>query len=208
MRDKWYGDKRDVVKWGSIAALADRHSICSVLQIAFYRPDKTDFCFDGTTELLQPKVISYFRNLENIKGLAKILNLKIDVYKNTFRRLPEFQNEFQTNKEFREGYFKQVERIIKSYVESVIVFLDPDTGIAPQYYDFSHVTTDEIRQVFNAMKNKDILIFYQHARLGNGDWPKTTKAEFQNAVGDAIHVETFTCSEIAGDVAFFVAEKV
>ena len=39
MRDWWYGDKRDIVKWGAILVLARKQSINTVLQVALYRPD-------------------------------------------------------------------------------------------------------------------------------------------------------------------------
>ena len=87
------------------------------------------------------------------------------------------------------------------------MFLDPDTGIAPKNYGYEHVTDQEIQTVLRAMKNGDVLLFYQHARLGDGDWLNSTKEEFGLAVGMDGPVDTVTCKEIANDVAFFVVDR-
>jgi len=203
MRDKWYGDKRDIVKWGVVADLAERHCIKRVLQVAFYRPDNTYFVFDGRKIRLNIEIISYFRNLDNIKGIEPLLNLKIDVYKEIFQRSADCD----TNKKFRKRYFEQLETIITSHQYPIIVLFDPDTGIAPKNFNFNHVTPDEIEQVFNVMKSKSVLILYQHAQLGNRDWQEKTFAEFKEAVGNDASVETYKCSKITYDVAFFVVEK-
>ena len=91
--------------------------------------------------------------------------------------------------------------------EPVIVFLDPDTGTAPENCGYEHVTHQEIQTVLRAMKPGDILLFYQHARLGDGDWLNSTGEEFRQAVGAGIPVATITCNEIANDAAFFVVER-
>ena len=58
MRDWWYGDKRDVVKWGTILVLARKRSILVVLQVALYRPDRPTYhlTVDGTSESLRSKL--------------------------------------------------------------------------------------------------------------------------------------------------------
>jgi hypothetical protein len=205
MRDWWYGDKRDVVKWGTIHVLARKHSISNVLQVALYRPDRPNYhlTLDRTTEPLPIEVIRHFRDIDHIQRLAETLNLKIDIDKAVFQWRPEFR----TREDFRKAHFIQVASKIKQYREPIIAFLDPDTGIAPENYSYEHVTSQEIQTVLRAMKAGDILLFYQHARLGDGDWLDSTREEFRQAVGPNVPVETVTCNEIANDVAFFVVER-
>jgi len=38
MRDKWYADNRDLVKWGVLLTLAERHAAKHILQVLYYRP--------------------------------------------------------------------------------------------------------------------------------------------------------------------------
>ena len=48
MQDEWYGDKRDVIKWGTLVHLAHRHAIRAIIQVAFLRlSDKPRLESDG-----------------------------------------------------------------------------------------------------------------------------------------------------------------
>jgi len=37
MKDTWYGDRRDLVKWGTLVHLARSEQIMTVIQVAFLR---------------------------------------------------------------------------------------------------------------------------------------------------------------------------
>jgi hypothetical protein len=37
MRDKWYVDNRDLVKWGILLRLAERYAAKHILQVLYYR---------------------------------------------------------------------------------------------------------------------------------------------------------------------------
>ena len=37
MRDQWYADNRDLVKWGILLRLAERYATKHILQILYYR---------------------------------------------------------------------------------------------------------------------------------------------------------------------------
>ena len=129
--------------------------------------------------------------------------MRIDIHKDLFQWRPEFR----TREDFRKAYFDKVAKRIKEYSGPVIVLLDPDTGIAPKTYRYEHVTPQEIHTVLQAMKPGDVLVFYQHARLGDGDWLNSTRGEFSQAVGPHVPVDTITCKEIANNVAFFVVKR-
>ncbi len=38
MRDKFYGDNRDIVKWGVLPELSERYKCAEILQVLYYRP--------------------------------------------------------------------------------------------------------------------------------------------------------------------------
>ncbi|MBW2655740.1 MAG: hypothetical protein JRC91_12665 [Deltaproteobacteria bacterium] len=205
MRDRWYGDKRDIVKWGAVLALARKQAIPAVLQVAFYRPDRLHYrlTVDRTSEPLSVDVIRHFRDINHIQRLAANANVRIDIHKDLF----QWNREFRTREDFRKVYFNKVTSKIKRYSDPVIVLLDPDTGIAPKNYDFKHVTPQEIQSILRAMKSGDVFLFYQHARQRDRGWLNSTKEEFGQAVGISVPVDTITCNEIASDVAFFVVER-
>lgn len=87
--------------------------------------------------------------------------MQIDIHKDQFR----WSSAFRTREDFRQAYFNGVTDKIKKYIDPAIVFLDPDTGIAPASFGYEHVTHKEIQTVLRAMKPSDVLLLYQHARL-------------------------------------------
>jgi len=176
-----------------------------VLHVALYRPASYNYHFSigDTTEPLPVEVVRHFRDIDDIQRLAEATNLKIDIHRDTF----QWNREFRTKKDFRENYFDKVTTKIRQYRDSVIVFLDPDTGIAPVNYDYKHVTPREIRKTFLAMKSGDVLLFYQHSRRGDRDWVNSTKKEFSEAIGAGVPVDTITCNQIASDVMLLVIER-
>ena len=205
MRDWWYGDKRDLVKWGAALIIARKQSISRILYVALYRPDRSDYeiSVNETMEPLPVEVLRHFRDIDKIQQLAAEVNLKIDIYKNTF----QWDRAFHSRRAFRVDYFDKVANKIKEYSNPVIVFLDPDTGIAPATFGYKHVTRQEIRTTLRSMKSGDVLLSYQHARQGDRDWVNSTRKEFAQAVGPKIPVGTVTCNQIANDVAFFVVDR-
>jgi hypothetical protein len=37
MQDQWYGDKRDLVKWGTLLELARKYQVTQILQVLYHR---------------------------------------------------------------------------------------------------------------------------------------------------------------------------
>jgi len=206
MRDEWYGDKRDIVKWSTLVSLAREFKIRTILQITCYRQDE-DLITDhqlvgGDIHVPIPvEVWQHFRiathNIQFVKELEKTTNLNIHVYAEPF-----------TNS--RTKYFEGVEREIKKRsAERQIVFLDPDTGIAPEREAlWKHVKANELHHLYDQLTTGDILVFYQHELRGVKGWQEITKKKFANAIlMDIKMVKTYQCGSIAHDVVFFVVHK-
>lgn len=86
MRDRWYSDNRDLVKWAALLHLAKAQNLETILQVAFYRPDENKHRLktpNGTVDF-PAVVLEHFRNLERIEGLAQSTNLRILVFKKLF----------------------------------------------------------------------------------------------------------------------------
>lgn len=62
MRDKWYADNRDLVKWSVLLTLAERHAAKHILQILYYRPTEwAQIELDGEQVPIPAAVIQHFR---------------------------------------------------------------------------------------------------------------------------------------------------
>jgi len=195
MRDQWYGDDRDLLKWGTLIHIAQRDRISTILQVALYRPsDEWPTLASSRGRIAVPvEVIHHFRNLDHIHRLAAAAGIQIAVYKAPFKD--------------RAAYFEKARKRIKSLSgDSLLVFLDPDTGLAGQVSGPEHVTADELRSVFDLLKPGDTVACYQHARRQK-DWRGDRRRAFTRALDvPSQDVEVFD-SELAKDVVLFSTTK-
>ena len=61
MRDKWYGDKRDLIKWGVLLELARRHGAEHILQVLYFRnTDWGELEIDEELVKLPTEVLRHF----------------------------------------------------------------------------------------------------------------------------------------------------
>lgn len=197
MRDQWYGDERDLVKWGILLHLAKKHPAARIVQVAYFRSDEKDYTLHSKNGSFQvdPAILTHFRNLDDIQRLGEAATVRIDVFKEPFQGM-------------RKNYHDRLAQYLSGYADPQIVFLDPDTGIAPANFNYKHVRADEIQTVYATLKSGDYLVFYQHARQRVATWREDTLNDFIQALGiTADEVDMVTGNGIANDVAFFVASK-
>ena len=195
MRDQWYGDDGDLLKWGALVHIAHRESLSAILHVAFYRPDgdwATLNSSQGAVEI-PDEVLRHFRNLDHVHRLSKPSGIRIEVFKAPFRD--------------RKTYFDKVSRRIASYSDDgLAVFLDPDTGLAPDIAGPEHVAEDELRFVYAVMKPGDVLVCYQRSRRQKS-WRGDRRRAFALAIDvDAQEVEVFD-SELTRDGVLFSVTK-
>ena len=195
MRDQWYGDNRDLLKWGTLIHIARREQHSAILQVAMYRPNDELATLNSSRGRIEipVEVIRHFRDVDVIHRLARTSGIRIEVFKSPFRD--------------RSAYFEKVKRRIESLSgDSLVVLLDPDTGLAPQVAGPEHVTAHEVRLVFDVLKRGDALVCYQRARRQK-DWRGDRRRAFTRALGvSSQEVEVFD-SELAKDVALFSVTK-
>ena len=137
--------------------------------------------------------MGHFRDLDDIQRLSERVGIRIDVFKATLQD--------------RRTYFGEARQVVQSLCAGpLLVFLDPDTGIAPTNSDFRHYMKEDIRMVFDPMKTGDVLVCYQHARR-NSDWRNDVRKDFSSTLGiETTEVEVFD-SELASDVALFSVKR-
>ncbi len=199
MRDRWYGDKRDLVKWGVIFRLASTYRAGKILQVAYYRPSKWDSLeIDGRQYNLPDEVIKHFRDIHNITNLNILA--QIDVIGTSFGRVNRLQ------------YTNRIVTAIRSCgPDRCIVFLDPDTGLVPSgsAAGRQHVSESELAVIWTGMRPDDVLVLYQHQTNRNGQpWVPTKRAQFEDVLGLARgEAKLAQGTAIAPDVAFFYCQK-
>ena len=202
MQPIWNGDRRDRVKWGAIYHLSDEHGIQDIVWVVFKR-DETEkiLCIYETDQTLQEpdkklliteKVWSHFSDLDRTKELF-----------NDGRTVQVFSEPFAH--EGREKYIDDVIAFISKVRKPCLVFLDPDTGIAPLKTTFKHVTEHEIREIWGSLESRDILLVYQHGNRADKkkEWLANSKT-FKAACGGA-DVSGIRSPQIAEDVALLWA---
>lgn len=195
MRDQWYGDNRDLVKWSALVYLARREAVSAILHVAMYRPGSAPAPLATAHGKVDPpaEVFRHFRDLDDIQRLGVATGLAIEVVKEPFTD--------------RIAYFGRVcERVRAPRGGSLLVLLDPDVGLAPEIHGPEHVTSTEVAAVFAALRPGDLLVCYQHARRQK-DWRGRARRAFANAPGlPSFEVEVLQ-SEVARDVLLLAVKK-
>ncbi len=195
MRDKWYSDNRDLVKWGVLLQLAELYDIATILQAAYYRSDPWDeksIEIDGRAYPLPLEVVNHFRNIKNIttlKSTAHVIVLDAPCHD-------------------RAQYLQRILMAIQKLPKGpAIVFLDPDTGLEPNKPGLEHVREKELRDIWHALRDGDLLVFYQH-RNRSRSWVEEKQAQFEKAIGlERGGSNLAQGKEIAHDVAFFFSHR-
>ena len=195
MRDHWYGDNRDLVKWGALVHLARREAVGLILHVAMYRPGPAALPLTTARGKVDPpaEVFRHFRDLDDIQRLAGVTGLAIEVLKAPFTD--------------RVAYFERVRaRVRAPRGGPILVLLDPDVGLVPEMPGPEHVTSAEVAAVFEALRAGDVLVCYQHARKQK-DWRGRARRAFANAPGMPSFEVEVLASELARDVLLLAVTK-
>jgi hypothetical protein len=196
MRDQWYGDARDLVKWGVLFHLAQSYSVKRILQVAYLRPSKWgQLEIDGQKHPIPEPVINHFRNVRNISNLP--FKPKVEVLDSPFED---------------RGQYEQVITNEVARQHPCFVFLDPDTGLEPDGRPgLEHVLDSELEYIWNKMVPGDVLAFYQNkTNRNNQPWIEPKRMQFEKALKLPLGgAKVAKGSEIAGaqDVAIYYCLK-
>lgn len=195
MRNKWYGDKRDVVKWSVLIQLANIKAASRILQIAYFREDDLNHIeMDGNDYDIPTEVMAHFRDIRRIHVLPS--HVKVTIFDKVIAD--------------RNDYLDKANEFISSFKEErCIVFLDPDTGLEPTSHNLNHVLDKEAKAYWDMLKHFDVLALYQHQTNRNGDaWEEPKRMQFEDAIGVSHGlVKIGRGLHVARDVVLFYAQK-
>jgi hypothetical protein len=195
MRDKFYADNRDLVKWAVLHRLSEIYNARRILQIAFYRPSEfAKILIDEEEHDIAQEVLAHFRDLRTIENI--ISKIRVTVFYELF--------------EDRDSYLNAVETFLSKFrQERCIVFLDPDIGLQSQRPSFDHVLESEAKAIWRATKPDDIYVFYQHQTNRAGQpWIEQKRHQLEKALGLYENsVKIAQGPRIARDVIFFYRQR-
>jgi len=195
MRDLWYADNRDLVKWATLWHIAREHSLRGILQVPYWRPEKGRPCFRFGTDRVRiaDEVWNFFRDIRHIEKLAHKLGVWVKVHAEAFDPAD------------RASYLASVLDHVRECPRPLLVFLDPDTGLEPKDSRDKHTTAREIRATWRELRKDDWLVLYQHARR-QLLWVDTVSQELRVLCDDAT-VEVARSEKLGKDVAFMCIER-
>ena len=193
MRDLFFGDRRDRVKWAVLVHLARANRLRTILQVAYARcTENPSLEGPGRSIPVDHAVWQFFSALERVSELGPSLGVAIEVLDAPFAHTS------------RASYAALVKDRISHLERPALVFLDPDTGISDSP-DAMHASRAEVRLVWGALQPREWLVVYQHA-----DHTSTWLDRRRNLLKDwcgRVDVAVYTGRQIAGDVAFLAVEK-
>jgi hypothetical protein len=193
MRPQWYSDNRDLAKWAALHHLAEMQEADAIVQICLLR----DSVFpgievNGSPVALPHEVRRHFRDVTAVRRMV------------ARPRIAVFALEFANRRDYflRAGKF-----LAKARGQRTILFVDPDTGLAPRRAKAEHITKEECRELFEKLGGGDVFVLYQH-RWRDREWLRKGKEQFAAALMVPVSdVGTITATRLAGDVAFFFVER-
>ena len=205
MRNEWYGDKRDFIKWPTLLHLANRQGIARIFQVAMKTdaepPDPAITTLNGAIvncANITALVADHFHRHNDLNGFRAVgedFGINIVVWLGIFTHAS------------RDRYFANIFAEIQEHECPTVWFFDPDTGIEPPSgANSTHVRLAELANAFQLIPEGDYLACYQHSwREENWQCQARTRLSQQLNV-DVNEVEVFT-SAYAHDVIILAVGK-
>lgn len=197
MREVWFADNRDLIKWGVLVHLARTHELRTIVQVPYWRPEKArpHFMFCNKRLPIAKEVWQFFRDIRRIEKLGDESGIKVKIISDVFKHAD------------RNSYSDSISRHLKDKdcVRPLLLFLDPDTGMQPKKLSVTHVTECEIGRAWADLRAGDWLVFYQHARR-ESDWVSTITEKLCKLC-DGVSVKVARSEKIGRDVAFLCVGK-
>lgn len=196
MKERWFADDRDLVKWSALLHFARAHSLTRIIQVAYARADERPQVTIGEQIVAVDDVVwTFFRDLQRIRQLGATIGIPIDVIDETF------------DPRNRAAYQQRVIDVLADGRDGPsLLFLDPDTGLQPTRADAEHVAREDVQACWRQLAADDWLALYQHARHDKS-WLEDVRREF-STLCDGVPVDLVRSTEIGKDVALLFARKV
>ena len=85
MREQWYGDHRDLIKWSVLVHLAEQEGLRQILQVLYLRPSARPEIRFGPDRLTVPEAVwRHFRDLQRVSELSVSTGIQVMVFDELF----------------------------------------------------------------------------------------------------------------------------
>jgi hypothetical protein len=195
VKERWFADDRDLVKWSALLHFARAHSLARIIQVAYARADERPQVTIGEQIVaVDDAVWTFFRDLQRIRHLGATVGIPIDVIDDPF------------DPKKRPAYLQRVIDVLAANRDgAVLLFLDPDTGLQPMRASAEHAARQEVQTCWQHLASGDWLALYQHARHDKS-WLGDVRREL-SALCDGAPIDLVRSTEIGKDVALLFARK-
>ena len=169
MRNKWYSDKRALVKWSILIRLARMTSATQILQIAYFRHyTLAGIDIDGEPFEIPSEFKTHFRDIRRIEDIPSPVKILV----------------FDMVLENRKVYVDQPANFITSFAdEQCIAFPDPDTGLEPVHPNLNHLLEEELEKCRSILKSGDVIVCCRHQTNWNdAPWMELKMSQFERAI--------------------------
>jgi hypothetical protein len=186
MKDQYYSDSRDVVKWTVLVRLAREHGLTTILQIAMLTPnDRTSQGRQRNDPRDADPVVARFFAEERKTPIVEDASLKrvnrINRLGSQFRppiRIAVISDSFLNDD--RGTYFASVCQRMPNDMQ-IVAFADPDIGIAIGRPSSKHVTEEELGQVWSRLNTGSLLAVFQYEQRRKY-WLNDSRRRFARAL--------------------------
>jgi hypothetical protein len=193
MRERWFGDDRDVAKWTTLLHLARSNNLATIVYAAYWRPEPgPGVILVGNKPVFVPdEVWTFFRDFRQVEALSDAP--KIEVV------------DRELDPRDRAAYVAATREVMQRAPRPLLLFVDPDTGLAPKTANAEHVTREELREYWSSLNAGEWLVLYQHARREK-NWAAVVAGEL-SVICDGAPVEVAQATQFGKDVAFLCVER-
>lgn len=197
MRDLWFSDNRDIVKWAFLVHLARTHKLKTVIQVPYWRPEVMEHksIIGNQSAAIDDGVWSFFRDIRHAERLGQHCNVAIKIFREQYGHPASARN----------MYAQGLSQYLDACERPFLLFLDPDTGLEPAKCNITHTSKSEVERSWQDLHSGDWLVFYQHARR-ELDWADSVSRQLSKVCGGT-HFEQARSETIGKEVAFLFAKK-
>jgi hypothetical protein len=175
--------------------LAREHKLKTIVWTPYLRPEveRHSFYFRNKPVPVTDSVWEFFRGIQRIKNLGEREGVAVKI----------IEEKFDHTK--RTAYSDNLRRHLNGCARSLLLFLDPDTGLEPSVVKKAHVTKCDVKRAWSDLRRGDWLVLYQHARREKG-WINAVRGQLKE-ICRGVDVDVAHSKKIAKDVAFLCAGK-
>ena len=191
MKEIFYGDARDLVKWGGALRLAELYGLRTIFQVPYLpaSDDRPSIAIEGhgSSRLTDP-LWQHFRDVTSAESLDQG---KIHVFRENLHPRQ------------RTAYIDQAMNAMTNLPRPLLLLLDPDIGMA-QKSDPEHTGEDEVGRFWKVLKKGDLLAIYQHAPHRK-DWREDKRERLKRIL--SCEVQIIRGEDFAPDVILLFAKR-